>query len=107
MAKKKKKKAPLAPLCVEIMEAKPNKLFTEKQRAWIRFLRYSRWIRCVVCGKKRKVMWTMLHEFMAITMDTAIGVIGEKDRKGPYPPLTPVCGDHPIGPPTEEELADE
>ena len=86
-------------LYVEIIEASPNKMFTEEQRFWVRFLRYSRWIKCAACGKKRKVMWTMLHEFIAVTMD---GIAGT-GHTGPYPPLTPVCGDHPIGPPTESE----
>lgn len=82
-------------LWLQILEAKPNKMFTEEQRQGYRFLRYSRFIECAECGKKRKVMWTMLCEFEAYTMESnGMSVINGKV----HPPLTPVCGEHPLGP---------
>lgn len=83
-------------LWVQILEAKPNKMFTEDQRQGILFLRYSRWIPCMECGKKRKVMWTALYEFVAHNL----GPFSLQQSGKIHPPLTPVCGDHPIGPPT-------
>jgi hypothetical protein len=43
-------------LAVEILEAKPNSMFTEEQRATVRFLRFNRRVRCAECGKRLKVM---------------------------------------------------
>lgn len=82
-------------LCVEILEAKPNKLFTEEQRQCVRFLRFNRRVQCAECGSKRcRVLWTMLCEFKALTMGTLIAI----ESKRIHPPLTPVCGEHPIAP---------
>jgi len=87
----KQKPEPL--LVVEILEAKPNKMFTEEQRSWVRFLRYNRWIKCAECGKKRKVMWTMLCTFVAHNFGPFTMTQSEKVHM----PLTPVCGEHPLG----------
>lgn len=81
-------------LCVEILEAKPNKLFSEEQRQSIRFLRYNKYIRCAECGKKRKVMWTMLCEFKALIFEQDSIENGDKVHQ----PLTPICGEHPLSP---------
>lgn len=81
-------------LCVQILEAKPNKLFTEEQREGIRFLRYNKFVACARCGKKKKTLWTMLCQFQA-------AIFGEHSlNKGDesYLPLTPVCQDHPLVP---------
>ena len=77
-------------LYVEILEAKPNKLFNEAQRQAVRFLRYNKFIPCAECGKKRKVMWTMLCEFKANIM----GIDALEESEKVHPPLTPVCQDH-------------
>ena len=90
MAKSKKQEL----LWVDVCEAKPNKLFTEEQRQTVRFLRYSRTVPCAECGKKRKVMWTMLCQFIA----TSMGQFALHESGKSHAPLTPVCGDHPIGP---------
>ena len=81
-------------LYVEILEVKPNKMFTEEQRQSIRFLRYNGKISCAECGKKGKVMWTMLCEFEAKTFEKDII---EKSGKV-HQPLTPVCKEHPLLP---------
>jgi hypothetical protein len=77
-------------ITVQILEAKPNKLFTEEQRAWVRFLRYSHAVRCAECGKRRRLHWTMLFSFEAKSMGFVIPVPG----KGAHLPLTPVCASH-------------
>ena len=89
MAKKEKKI-----LAVSIREAKENKLFSENQREAVRFLVYNQTIACVECGRKVKIMWTMLCQFRCMNMDSHIAVDGEKS----HPPLTPVCDEHPLKP---------
>lgn len=79
---------------VSICEAKPNKLFTEEERAWVRFLIYNQRIPCVECGRKVKKMWTMLCQFTCLNMDKLVAHEGKKS----HPPLTPVCDEHPLAP---------
>jgi len=85
-------------LFVQVLEARPNKLFTEEQRAAVRFLRFNRAVLCTECGKRRKAMWTMLCEFRAYDMDAG-GLIPKKVHK----PLDAVCEDHPVAPAWLEE----
>jgi hypothetical protein len=95
-------------LYVQILEAKPNKMFTEEQRAAVRFLRFNRAVPCTECGKRRKVMWTMLCEFRAYDFN-APGLVLPKPKKV-HKPMDEVCGDHPLAPawPEEEkEMNDE
>lgn len=81
-------------LAVSIHEAKPNKLFSEEQRAAVRFLRYNQTLPCEECGRRRKVMWTMLCEFYAHSMGQfSVTKSGKK-----HTPLTAVCGDHLLAP---------
>lgn len=87
MAKKKK-----MILAVDIREAKENSLFTEDERASVRFLIYNQKIACTECGRKVKIMWTMLCQFKAMNMGSLVMTESEKS----YPPLTPVCGEHPL-----------
>lgn len=70
-------------------------MFTEGQRQTVRFLRYNRKIECKACGKKSKLMWTMLCEFTAGDMKTSS--IELKMFPQTFEPLTPVCDDHPLG----------
>jgi hypothetical protein len=83
-------------LAVEILEAKPNPMFTEEQRAAIRFLRYNRTVPCAECGKRRKGMWTMLCAFRAYDFYASVVVLQTPEKT--HAPLTPVCSDHPLGP---------
>ncbi|MCJ7482613.1 MAG: hypothetical protein MUO31_06580 [Thermodesulfovibrionales bacterium] len=87
------KKTLPSPLCVDIREAKPNKLFTEEQRELVRFLVYNKKVHCRRCNRKVKIMWTMLCEFYAMNMGQHSMDKGEK-----YMPLTPVCSEHPLKP---------
>jgi hypothetical protein len=84
---------------VHIREAQPNKLFTEQQRAGIRFLQYNRSVACAECGKKRKVLWTCLYEFLAHDM----GQFTLRRSGLVHPPLEGVCGDHLLAPALPEE----
>ncbi len=87
------KETKIRPLCIDIREAKPNKLFTEEQRRWLRFLVYNKKIKCARCNRKVKVMWTMLCEFYA--MEMGIHSMSQGEKLGP---LTPVCEEHPLKP---------
>lgn len=84
-------------LKVEILDAKPNPMFSEAQRKLVRFLRFSRSVRCAQCGKKLRIHWTMLCQFIP-----QVG-FGKNDKPTfalqpgkSLAPLTPVCGDHPL-----------
>ena len=98
-------------LAVYIGEAKPNPMFTEEQRATVRFLTYNKSVRCAECGKRTKYHWTALYEFEAVSLGEPLVPV----RSGlVHPPLTPVCGNHPISPafpstttPREREAATE
>jgi len=80
-------------LWVEIIEAKPNKMFTEAQRQSVRFMRFNRSVPCAECGKKRKVHWTMLCSFRAANFGGSSFV---RKTGAVRAPLTPVCSDHPL-----------
>jgi len=81
-------------LQVQIYEAKPNKMFTEAQRSFVRFLTYNQTIKCARCGKKKKRMWTMLCQFRA----NIFSAIPTEAAGMSFAPLTPVCIDHPLEP---------
>lgn len=85
-------------LQVHILEAKPNPLFTENQRRMVRFLRFNQYVPCAHCGKKVRVHWTMLCDFRSVDMSRALFTIDAQRDGKPFPPLTPVCGDHPLAP---------
>lgn len=87
-------------LWVQILEAKPNKMFTEQMRQSVRFLCYSAHVPCAMCGKKAKIHWTMLCRFKAGDMEKSFLVL---QMGKPLPPLTPVCQDHPLGPDLPEQ----
>lgn len=78
-------------LQVAIFEAAPNDMFSEAQRANVRFLRFSHPVPCAECGKHTRKHWTMLYSFKALRMAFVIPAESGKI----HPPLTPVCDDHP------------
>lgn len=82
-------------LQVQIHEAKPNPMFTEEERAIVRFLRYSRKVKCPICEGRAKIHWTMLCEFRALTLNENSFVPEKSDV---LPPLTNVCNKHPLEP---------
>jgi hypothetical protein len=71
-------------------------MFSEEQRAAVRFLRFNQWLPCRECGRRRKVMWTMLSEFYAHSMGA--GSLGIQRSAHKHPPLDAVCGDHLLAP---------
>jgi hypothetical protein len=77
-------------LCVQLLEARPNKMFTEEHRQLVRFLRYSESMKCAECGRKKRTLWTMLCSFQALDM----AMIVPKRSGNIHPPLTPVCQTH-------------
>ncbi len=92
--KAKTRAAKPALLQVQILEAKPNVLFTEEQRRAVRFLHFNRTVPCTECGKRRRSMWTMLYEFYAHSM----GQVGIRKSPKKHKPLDEVCGDHLLAP---------
>jgi hypothetical protein len=93
--KEKKGKSPKI-LEVQILEAKSNPMFTEELRGVVRFLWFNQTIPCEECGKRRKVMWTMLCDFYAHSLNAPGSGLLETGKK--HAPLTAVCGDHPLAP---------
>jgi hypothetical protein len=99
---------------VELLEAKPNKMFTEAQRARVRFMRYYASgkpvaMPCAHCGKKKKMLWTYLCSFKVLDFPTRVTPdkgIGFTLKPAPdakvLPPLTGVCQTHLIAPEMEE-----
>ena len=78
---------------VEVREARPNKMFSEEQRALVRFLRFSSAVPCAECGRRSKTHWTMLCEFKANTMAQFSIIPGKR-----LWPMAPVCTKHPMAP---------
>lgn len=78
-------------LTVQILEARPNPLFTEAHRELVRFLRYEGdKVPCAECGKRKKILWTMLCSFQAWDL----GGFAPKKSGKIHVPLTPVCQTH-------------
>jgi len=92
---------------VQILEAKPNPMFSEEQRQTVRFLRYSKHVRCAECGKKQRTLWTSTFTF--VTVD--IGVLVPIKSGKRHPPLTPICTDHcmapALDPPPQAKVVDD
>jgi hypothetical protein len=84
------KSAPAQPLLVGLYEAKPNKMFTEEQRATVRFLRYNQAVPCAECGRRSKTHWTVLYSFEA----QSLGMLIPKRSGRVHMPLAPVCRAH-------------
>lgn len=84
------------PVQVLLFEAKPNPMFTEEQRATVRFLRYSQAVPCAECGKRSKHHWTVVFSFKATSMVAGAFTLQESGKV--HMPLTPVCQDHPLAP---------
>ena len=80
---------------VQVAEAKPNAMFTEEQRATVRFLRYSGPVPCAECGRRSKTHWTMLCSFSAMTMGASIRLV---ESNKVHLPLAPVCRSHLLAP---------
>lgn len=93
----RKKLNPEHVLQVHLLEAKPNKMFTAEQTAAVRFLHYSHLVECAECGKRCKYHWTSLFSFQAMDFKSSIFVLRSSSGKV-HPPLTPVCGSHPMAP---------
>lgn len=83
-------------LKVDMYEARQNPMFTEQQRQTVRFLRYSHPVECAECGRRSRRHWTSLFSFQAMDMNGTSFVLGSASGKV-HPPLTPVCGAHPMG----------
>jgi hypothetical protein len=86
---KKVKKKVEEILFVDILEPQPNPMFTEEQRAMVKFLRYNKAVECAYCQKKKRTLWTMLCAFKVGEMSSFV-INFDKS----FAPLTGVCTDH-------------
>lgn len=77
MAKQKPKPEVLA---VALGEAKPNPMFSEDQRAMVRFLTFNIAVPCAACGRKSKYHWTQLHSFYAVDFRHPLSLRGLSTR---------------------------
>lgn len=71
--------------------------FSEDQRQMVRFLHYSHPVECAECGRRSRYHWTSLFSFQAMDMKGSFMVLRSASGKV-HPPLTPVCGAHPMAP---------
>jgi len=78
---------------IKYFEAQDNPLFPPEFTMLLRFARPEKAIKCALCSKKRKKMWTMLVPFKAQKMTEFSLVPGDE-----LPALTLVCEDHPLAP---------
>jgi hypothetical protein len=77
-----------------LREAAPNKMFSEEQRATIRFIRFSEPVPCCACGKRKKHHWTSVEPFRAVIFPKHFGIV-LKAGEGPiHIGIAPVCRDH-------------
>ncbi len=78
---------------IKYYEAKEHSMFPPEITMLIRFVRPNSPIKCVVCGEKRKKLWTMLVPFRGQIMQAFAMQPGDELEA-----LTPVCEDHPMAP---------
>lgn len=74
-------------------EAKDSPVFPPVLIMLVRFVRPQEAIKCVVCGKRRKRLWTMLVPFRGQTIHQYMMTSSDKLEA-----LTPICEDHPMIP---------
>jgi len=78
---------------IKYYETKDNPMLPPEITMLIRFVRPEKAIKCAVCGKKRKKLWTMLVPFRGQT--TLQFSLEPSDELAA---LTPICDDHPMAP---------
>jgi hypothetical protein len=79
---------------VQLLTAKPNKMFPDWMTERVRFLRFSKAIACAECGRRSKHHWTMFCSFEAHSMAMLVPKKSGKE----HPPLTAVCRSHLLAP---------
>jgi hypothetical protein len=82
---------------VQILDAKPNKMFPDWMTERVKFLRFTEAVQCAECGKRSKHLWTFLAAFQGHTMASLVPIKSGKV----HPPLTPVCRSHMLAPEVE------
>ncbi|HEA66883.1 MAG TPA: hypothetical protein ENI07_08705 [Desulfobacterales bacterium] len=78
---------------IKYFEAKDNPMFPPEVTLLIRFARPEKPLKCAMCGKKRKKLWTMLVPFRGQTMDEFTMTPSDE-----FKALTLICDDHPMTP---------
>lgn len=69
-------------------------MFSEVQRASIRFVTYQEKVPCAICGKQKKKHWTGVVRFKACDLSGMVFVV-KMPRKW-LAAGKPVCTDHPL-----------
>jgi hypothetical protein len=77
-------------------EAKPNKMFSEEQRAAIRFVRFTKPVPCCECGKRSKTHWFSIRPFRALVWPKT-QFAQPIDSGRVHIGFAPVCRDHLLG----------
>lgn len=78
---------------IQYYEAEENQMFSPALTMLIRFVRPEKAIKCAICGKPRKKLWTMLVPFRGQEMHQF--TMAQSDE---LEALTPICEDHPLVP---------
>lgn len=81
---------------VQVLEARSNPLYTDEQRALVRFLRYTAPVPCAECGTRSRHHWTMRVSFTAARLTPGTMTLVESGTV--HLPLAPVCRAHPLAP---------
>jgi hypothetical protein len=78
---------------IEYYEAKDNPMFPPEITMLIRFVRPEKAVKCAICGKMRKRLWTMLVPFRGQVMNQFAMTPSDELEA-----LIPICDDHPMIP---------
>jgi hypothetical protein len=77
-------------------EAADNPMFSQVQRACVRFVQYKESVPCVLCGRRSKYHWTCVVRFKAANINDHAFAL--KLSKNWFVAGAPVCRDHPTQP---------
>lgn len=78
---------------IKYLLAEDNPMFPSELKFLIRFVRPEKEMKCAMCGKKTKKLWTMLVPFRPQNMNQ-FALVPSDELKA----LTAVCEDHPLSP---------
>ncbi|HEA68233.1 MAG TPA: hypothetical protein ENI07_15645 [Desulfobacterales bacterium] len=78
---------------IKYFEAKDNPMFPPETTMLIRFARPEQPLKCAMCGKKRKKLWTMLVPFRGQAIHQF-----SMTQSDILDALTLICDDHPMAP---------
>ena len=77
---------------IQLVKLKPSVFPDKLQQATSRFMKFTGYVACAHCGKKKRTLWTSFKFFHAV--DKGKKPDEEKVSDKIFPPLTPVCEEH-------------